>query len=335
MTVVNQNTLAQVADEASVKADGDIDILAEEKTNATTAATGGAAPEKKEDAQEGEAEEGETEKDPEQTPAEGTEPEEGAVEEGAEEGTEGAGESKKEKKEITVSDILKFLMNLKVEDEDGKEKPAVSKEASEEVAQKLDQAAESATKEDKLEKEEADEEKAADTITITVKDPKDAAVKGVTVVLSGEGKEDVKLTTGEDGTVVFEKVTPGEYTVTVTEGIPENCKASEPMKLTLEEGKGFTGSYTLREKASESQLVGALGIAVGKSSSQVLVNSTGTITAAGKLTIAVDSNVLFDTTADASANNAESKNVGTAIVIQVTESHTMAAVVSGNVQGLL
>ena len=59
---------------------------------------------------------------------------------------------------------------------------------------------------------------------ITVKDPKDTAVGGVKVVLSAEGKEDVTATTDADGVAKFENVAAGEYTVSITEGIPEGCR---------------------------------------------------------------------------------------------------------------
>ncbi|MBO5868738.1 MAG: hypothetical protein J6Q54_07520, partial [Oscillospiraceae bacterium] len=294
VTVVNQHTLAQVGENASVEAGGNLDVSAKETTNATTTATSGAAEE--------------------------DEPQEG---------------DKDDAKKLTVSSILKFLLNLTVEDENGNEKPAVSESDAEKVSEKLDEAAESATEEDKLEKTEKEEKtqqaQPAKTVKLTVKNDADAVVSGIKIELSVEGKDPITATTDKDGVAMFENVEPGEYTVKFTDGIPGGYRTPDEMKLTLEKDKGYEGEYKLQKKASQSQLVGALGVVVGNSSANALINTTGTVTAAGQLTISADGTAVYETNANASANSAESNSVGAGLVVQVVDTDRNAFLSGSNV----
>lgn len=265
VTVVNQDTLAEVG--GSANAGLDIDVNAEEDTNAYTKATSGAA----------------------------EEPKEG---EGTEEGKDG--------EKLTVADILKFLAGMTVEDEAGNQAKAVSDDDTAVVSDSLDKAAESATeeKEDKLEEDTTApaENTDAQTVKITVKDG-DKLVEGVTIVLSKDGTEVKTEATGEDGVATFNNVEAGAYAVRLTLGIPEGYKTPEKLTFTLEEGKSYAGTYTLQKNTSSSQLVGSLGVGVGNTSSNAVVDSNGTVIAGGKLNIVVNSNILFQTIADASAKD--------------------------------
>ncbi|MBO5891700.1 MAG: hypothetical protein J6Q30_03190, partial [Oscillospiraceae bacterium] len=241
---------------------------------------------------------------------------------------EEAPSEEKEKKQISVSDILKLLKKLVVEDENGEEKPAVSEEDTKKVAEKLDEAAEAAKEEEKVETEKAPEK---GTVMITVVDSADKPVKDASVKLSMEGKDDVIVKTDEKGVATFTDVAEGAYTITLSDGVPKGNAIPKAHEFKQSKEEGYAAKIKLSEKASESQFVGSVGIVVGVTDNKVVVNTTGNILVSGLLDIQAKSNVKYATNADASANSEASKSIGTAVVVQVVDAETIAKVSNGTI----
>ena len=226
-------------------------------------------------------------------------------------------EEKKDIKDYSVSDIIKLLSQLKVEDENGEKKAAVSEKDTKEVEKKLNEAGEAGSEEEKVTEKETETSIDKGTVKITVVDKDGKAVSGATVKISGEGMEDKTAKTTADGTVTFTGLKAGKYKVAITEGVPKGYNVGTELEVTLEETKGYAGEIKLAEKTSDTQMVGSLAILVGNSKNYAFISTTGTVKVSGNVNVNADGFTHYETTADGSANSESATSIGTGIVVAV------------------